>query len=67
LDWLCSPPAGSLLSSPTHLIAMTVVTLAFALSAPFSKGNLSPGVREDRGNRYEAYRARTWRLLQGVY
>lgn len=33
-------------------IALAVVTMAMALVAIFAGGNLSPGVREDRGNRW---------------
>jgi protein-S-isoprenylcysteine O-methyltransferase Ste14 len=34
------------------LIALTVVTFALSAAAPFTSGNLSPGEREDRGNRW---------------
>ena len=34
------------------LTALTLVTLALAGIAPFSRGNLSPGEREDRSNRW---------------
>jgi protein-S-isoprenylcysteine O-methyltransferase Ste14 len=34
------------------LIALAIVTLALAGAAAFSTGNLSPGEREDRGNRW---------------
>jgi protein-S-isoprenylcysteine O-methyltransferase Ste14 len=34
------------------LIALTVVTVALTAAALFSSGNLSPGEREDRGNRW---------------
>lgn len=34
------------------LIALTAVTLVLAGAAAFSAGNLSPGEREDRGNRW---------------
>lgn len=34
------------------LIALTIVTLALAVGAAFVGGNLSPGVREDRSNRW---------------
>ena len=33
-------------------IVLTVVTFALAIAALFSRGNLSPGEREDRGNRW---------------
>jgi protein-S-isoprenylcysteine O-methyltransferase Ste14 len=33
-------------------IALTIVTIALSGAALFSGGNLSPGVREDRGNRW---------------
>jgi protein-S-isoprenylcysteine O-methyltransferase Ste14 len=33
-------------------IALTLVLFALSAMAPFSKGNLSPGIREDRGNRW---------------
>ena len=34
------------------LVALALVTLALAASALFTRGNLSPGEREDRGNRW---------------
>ena len=34
------------------LVALAAVSLAFVAIAMFSRGNLSPGVREDRGNRW---------------
>ena len=34
------------------LIALTVLLFGFAIVALFAGGNLSPGVREDRGNRW---------------
>src|SRR5439155_19512682 len=34
------------------LIALAIVLVALATAALFSKGNLSPGEREDRGNRW---------------
>jgi protein-S-isoprenylcysteine O-methyltransferase Ste14 len=34
------------------LIALAVVTIAMTVAALFSAGNLSPGEREDRGNRW---------------
>jgi len=34
------------------LVAVTVVTLAALVAAQFSRASLSPGVREDRGNRW---------------
>jgi protein-S-isoprenylcysteine O-methyltransferase Ste14 len=34
------------------LIALTVVLVLLSAPAPFSAGNLSPGEREDRGNRW---------------
>jgi protein-S-isoprenylcysteine O-methyltransferase Ste14 len=34
------------------LIALTVVTMALCVIAFFAGGNVSPGVREDRGNRW---------------
>jgi len=34
------------------LIALTAVTIALMLVAPFSSGNLSSGEKEDRGNRW---------------
>jgi protein-S-isoprenylcysteine O-methyltransferase Ste14 len=34
------------------LAALTVVLVALAVAALFTKGNLSPGEREDRGNRW---------------
>jgi len=33
-------------------IAMTAATVVMSAAAPFSGGNLSPGTREDRGNRW---------------
>ena len=33
-------------------IALAVVTFVLAVAALFSEGNLSPGMREDRGNRW---------------
>jgi hypothetical protein len=38
-------------SNPAR-IAVAIVTFAMALVALFAGGNLSPGVREDRGNRW---------------
>ena len=38
--------------SHTPLIALTVIYVALAVAAFFAGGNLSPGVREDRGNRW---------------
>ena len=38
--------------SHAALIALTVVFFLFSAVAPFSAGNLSPGEREDRGNRW---------------
>jgi protein-S-isoprenylcysteine O-methyltransferase Ste14 len=34
------------------LVALALVTVALALLAPFTRGNLSAGVREDRSNRW---------------
>lgn len=34
------------------LIAVAIVLFALALASTFSRGNLSPGVKEDRGNRW---------------
>jgi protein-S-isoprenylcysteine O-methyltransferase Ste14 len=34
------------------LVALAIVTLALALAAGFAGGNLNPGVREDRANRW---------------
>ena len=42
---------GPFFSHPART-ALALVTLALAAVAPFSGGNLSPGVREDRGNRW---------------
>ena len=33
------------------LVALTVASFIIAVAAYFAGGNLSPGVREDRGNR----------------
>lgn len=38
--------------SDRALIALTVVTVAMTVAALFTSGNLSPGEREDRGNRW---------------
>jgi protein-S-isoprenylcysteine O-methyltransferase Ste14 len=38
--------------SDRALIALAVVTVAMTVAALFSSGNLSPGEREDRGNRW---------------
>src|ERR1700751_6367409 len=38
--------------SHSALIALTIVLFALSGVAIFSGGNLSPGVREDRGNRW---------------
>lgn len=38
-------------SNPARIV-LALVTLAMALVAMFAGGNLSPGVREDRGNRW---------------
>jgi protein-S-isoprenylcysteine O-methyltransferase Ste14 len=42
---------GPYLAHPP-LVALAVVTLALAVSALFTRGNLSAGEREDRGNRW---------------
>ncbi|QRM44076.1 isoprenylcysteine carboxylmethyltransferase family protein [Rhizobium sp. BG4] len=42
---------GAFFSHPP-LVALTVVTIALAVAAGFSKGNLSGGEREDRSNRW---------------
>ncbi len=34
------------------LIALAAVTVALMIAAPFTSGNVSPGEREDRGNRW---------------
>lgn len=34
------------------LVALAWVTVAMMIVAPFSSGNVSPGIREDRGNRW---------------
>src|SRR5512146_2824824 len=34
------------------LVAVAVVTVALAIASFFAGGNISPGVREDRGNRW---------------
>ena len=34
------------------LVALAIITCALAAAAPFSGGNLSPGEREDRSNRW---------------
>ena len=51
------------------LIAMTVATFALAGAGWFSSGNLSPGEREDRSNRWVliAFAARGRRLLRAGY
>lgn len=38
--------------SDRALVALAVVTIALTVAALFSSGNLSPGEREDRGNRW---------------
>src|SRR5262245_40178675 len=38
--------------SDPALIALAVVTVVMTVAALFSSGNLSPGEREDRGNRW---------------
>lgn len=42
---------AAFLSHPP-LVALAIVTLALAFTAPFTNGNLSPGEKEDRGNRW---------------
>jgi protein-S-isoprenylcysteine O-methyltransferase Ste14 len=42
---------GRFLARPP-LVALAIVTLALAAAALFTRGNLSPGEREDRGNRW---------------
>jgi len=42
---------GPFLSHPP-LLALALVTLALAVVALFTRGNLSAGEREDRGNRW---------------
>ena len=44
--------AGLAFFSNPARIALAIVTFAMALVALFAGGNLSPGVREDRGNRW---------------
>jgi protein-S-isoprenylcysteine O-methyltransferase Ste14 len=34
------------------LVALAVVTVALMVAAPFSQGNVSSGIKEDRGNRW---------------
>ena len=56
LVYLCLPIAGEgglgpFLSHPP-LVALVLVTLALAAAALFTRGNLSAGEREDRGNRW---------------
>ena len=43
--------SGPFLSHPP-LVALALVTLALAVAALFTRGNLSAGEREDRGNRW---------------
>jgi len=43
---------GAPFFSNTPRIALAIVTLAMGLVAMFAGGNVSPGVREDRGNRW---------------
>jgi protein-S-isoprenylcysteine O-methyltransferase Ste14 len=38
--------------SQPALVALTIVTFALTGAAVFSRGNVSPGVREDRSNRW---------------
>jgi len=47
------------------LTALTVVTLAVAAVAVFAGGNVSPGVREDRGNRWVLVAFSVLGLLSG--
>ena len=52
--WLAAMGEGGLgpfLSHPP-LVALALVTLALAIAALFTRGNLSAGEREDRGNRW---------------
>ena len=52
--WLAALGEGGvrpLLSHPP-LVALVLVTLALAVSALFTRGNLNSGEREDRGNRW---------------
>jgi protein-S-isoprenylcysteine O-methyltransferase Ste14 len=42
---------GAVLAEPA-LVAYLLVSLALFVAAAFTEGNLSPGVREDRGNRW---------------
>ena len=56
LVYLCLPVVGEgglgpFLSHPP-LVALLVITLALTVWAMFSRGNLSSGEREDRGNRW---------------
>jgi protein-S-isoprenylcysteine O-methyltransferase Ste14 len=46
-------------------IALIIATLAMAIAALFSGGNLSPGVREDRSNRWVLIAFLTIGLLDG--
>src|SRR6185437_16193577 len=34
------------------LVALTVITIVLMLAAPFASGNMSSGIKEDRGNRW---------------
>ena len=53
LAWPFSAGAGLRRSSPTrHCIALAVVLFVIGGAAFFAGGNVSPGVREDRGNRW---------------
>ena len=52
--WLAALGEGGLGPFFSHppLVALAVVTLGLAVSALFTRGNLSPGEREDRSNRW---------------
>ncbi|HTC09267.1 MAG TPA: isoprenylcysteine carboxylmethyltransferase family protein [Acetobacteraceae bacterium] len=48
---VCRGGVNAFFAEPT-LVAVAIATLIAAMAAPFIGGNLSPGVREDRGNRW---------------
>jgi len=45
--------------SHAPLIALTVITLVLTVAASFTAGNLDPGQREDRSNRWRLSRSRS--------
>lgn len=61
--WGCGG-IGFFLSHPAR-VALVVVTLGLTIAAAFTSGNLSPGEKEDRGNRWVLFAFLIIGLLDG--